>query len=273
MAVALPLALLLAGCDIRVDEGGIRGLRIAEGEAEDVWTRSYTLPPGGRLEITGQNGEISVRGGAAGPVELRAERRVRAGTDEAARQVLAKLEMREEVSPDRVSIVTVGEDAGWARAAFGHRAEVRVRYDVQVPPGLVLALRTENGGIRLQEVDGRITAGTTNGGINGTDVTGAFVAETVNGGIRMELGAVTGEVSLVTTNGGVRLDLPTNVNATLEATWVNGGIRLDDAFGVTAPEDRARRLSAALNGGGPKIAATTVNGGIRIRARTGASGD
>jgi hypothetical protein len=269
-ALLLPLALLGAACDIRVDDGGIRGVRIAEGEAEDVWTRTYTISPGGRVEVAGQNGEIAVRAAGGAQVEIRAERRVRAGSDDEARQLLAKLEMREEVAPDRVSVATVGEEGSWAPPGIGRRrADVRVRYDVRVPDDLTLVFRTENGGIRLENVNGRITATTTNGGVNGTDVTGSVTAETVNGGIRMELASITGDVRLATTNGGVRLDIPTSLKANLEATWVNGGINLDNAFNVDEPENRARRLSAPLNGGGPTISATTVNGGIRIRARGG----
>ena len=272
-ALVLPLALLGAACDIRVDEGGLRGIRIAEGEAEDVWTRTYTLAPNGRLEITGQNGQITLRAADGPQVEVRAERRVRAGNDEEARQFLAKLEMREEVAPDRVSIATVGEGGRWAPPGFGSRAEIRVHYHVRVPPDLTIALRTENGGIRLENVNGRITAATTNGGINGVDVTGTVTAEAVNGGIRMDLATLTGDVMLTTTNGGVRVDLPPDIKANLEATSVNGGINVDNAFKVEEPDDRARRMAAALNGGGPKLSATTVNGGIRIRARGAGDSD
>ena len=265
--LVLPLALLGAACDIRVDEGGVRGIRIAEGQAEDVWTRSYTLAPGGQLEISGQNGQIAVRAAEGPQVEVRAERRVRAGNDEAARQLLAKLLMREEVAPGRVSIATVGESSSWAPVGMVRRADVRIQFTVRVPAGLTMTFRTENGGIRLENVNGRITAVTTNGGINGVDVSGSLTAESVNGGIRMDLAAVTGDVALRTTNGGVRLDLPTDIKANLEATWVNGGINVDDGFNIQEPENGARRLSAALNGGGPKVMATTVNGGIRVRAR------
>jgi hypothetical protein len=67
--------------------------------------------------------------------------------------------------------------------------------------------------------------------------------------------------------------MPARSKMTLEATWVNGGINVDDAFGVqTDGDERRRRLTAAVNGGGPKVSATSVNGGIRIRAR-GATGD
>jgi DUF4097 and DUF4098 domain-containing protein YvlB len=269
-AAVLPLVLLSAACDIRVDERGISSLRITEGRAEDVWTRTYTLAANGRLEITGQNGDIEVRAAAGSQVEVRAEREVRANSDDAARELLEALRMREEVSAERVSISAEGERA---EEGLGRRAQVRVHYRVRVPAGLTLAFRTENGGIQLENVNGRITASTTNGGITGSDIAGSLAAETVNGGIRVDLASVAGDVRLATTNGGVRLTLPANTKASLEASCVNGGIEIDERFGVEEPEGRTRRVAAPINGGGPTISASTVNGGIRIRARESAQTD
>jgi hypothetical protein len=57
------------------------------------------------------------------------------------------------------------------------------------------------------------------------------------------------------------------VTASLEAACVNGGISVDDRFGLTASENSRRRVAGDINGGGPRITANTVNGGVRIRAR------
>src|SRR5262245_47926192 len=87
-------AMVSAACDVRVDDEGIRGVRVAEGRAEDVWTRSYTLPSSGTLEIVGENGAIEVRANDGPQVEVRAEREARADTEEAARALLEKLQIR-----------------------------------------------------------------------------------------------------------------------------------------------------------------------------------
>ncbi len=57
----LPVAVLAAACDVRVDEHGIQSLRISEGRAEDVWTASTRCLPTGRWRSTGENGAIEVR--------------------------------------------------------------------------------------------------------------------------------------------------------------------------------------------------------------------
>jgi hypothetical protein len=267
-------ALTCAACDIKVDEGGVRGVTIAENSAEDVWTRTYTLAEGASFEVTGRNGEIEVTGGAGPGVEVRAERRVRANDEQTARELLRTLEVREEVTSSGVKISTAGEESSWAPPGLGRRAQARVRYRIRVPasPALTMTFRTQNGGVRLTRVGGRITAATTNGGITGEDVSGALKAESVNGGIRLDMAAVSGDVAVSTTNGGVRLTMPAAAKVNLEASWVNGGIDVADEFGVPEVDDSARSLSAAVHGGGPTVSVTSVNGGIRIRAR-GATAD
>ena len=266
-AAVLPLALLCAACDVRIDEGGIQEMRIGEGRAEDVWTRTYTVAAGGTLEIVGQNGQIDVEGWNGPQVEVRAERQVRANTDELAKELLQKLEIREEVSPSSVRLSAAGEEDEWAPPGFGRRAQARIHYRVRVPAGLTLTLRTANGGIGLENVKGRVTANTTNGPITGENVSGSLQAETVNGGVRVDLTAIDGDVRVGTTNGGVRLTIPRDAKVTLDASVVNGGIDLDDAFGVEEPEGRNQRVNAPLNGGGPRLTATSVNGGVRVRAQ------
>ena len=151
----LPVAVLSAACDVRVDEQGIQSLRISEGRAEDVWNRMYTLPASGTLEVIGQNGGIDVRAADGPQVEVRAEREARADSDEAARALLQKLQIREEVTDSRVRITSAGEGEG--EGTF-RPAQLSVEYRIAVPAGLTLTFSTDNGGVRLRNVNGRITA-------------------------------------------------------------------------------------------------------------------
>ena len=58
-----------------------------------------------------------------------------------------------------------------------------------------------------------------------------------------------------------------SARATLEASSINGGINLDKDLPVQTSEMSRQRMAGTLNGGGPRIVATTVNGGVRIGAR------
>jgi hypothetical protein len=263
-SLVLAAAILLSGCDVRVGENGV-SVGIIEGKATDEWVRTYTLGAGGTLEIVNVNGQIEASPASGNQVEVRAEREARSNTEEAAQALLTQLEMRETVTSEQVRIEARGDFAG---SRPGRRAEYVIRYRVLVPAGIVVSLKTENGGVRLEDLSNRVTASTTNGGITGRNLTGAVSADVVNGGIQLDLASVGGDVNVSTTNGGVQLTIPRDARATLDATCVNGGVIVDSELPVEASESTRRRLVGTLHGGGPRITTQTVNGGVRIRPRT-----
>ena len=249
------LALLGAGCDISVGDHGF-SMDIVSGKAQDEWTRTYTISPGGRLAIVNINGTIDASPADGGQVEVKAERLVKARTDEAAQEFLKQMEIVEDVSAAGVRLET--------KAPRTRGTSQQVRYTVRVPRGLAVNFETTNGRVRLENLDGEIVASTTNGGVTGTGLRGAVNASTTNGGVQIEMAAVTGAIDLETTNGGIRLQLPHDVKANLEARCVNGGISVS-GFDLQGESTR-RRVSGAINGGGPQVSVETTNGGVRISA-------
>lgn len=264
----LCLALLSTGCDIKVGEQGM-SVDFALGKATDEWTRSYTIEPGGRLEIVNVNGTIHASPASGGQVEVRAVRELRAGSEDEAREILRTSAMREEVAPDRVVVQPPARPEGEG----GHRRpQMVVRYDVRVPAGLVLAFKTQNGEIRVDNVVGQLTASTTNGGITGLALSGSVDASTTNGGIQMDMATLTGDTRLVTVNGGVHLSVPSAIDADLEASAVNGGVSVETGDGLSISETSRQRVTGRFNKGGPRIQLQTTNGGVRVdrRGRPGA---
>jgi len=97
-------------------------------EQKDQWERSYALEAGGEFELRNTNGTIEVGPSADGKVHVRAERIAKAGSEAAAKELLAKIEIREEVSAGSVRLDTKSPSSGFMS---GH---VNVNYQVQVPP-------------------------------------------------------------------------------------------------------------------------------------------
>lgn len=259
----LVVAALGSGCDVRVGENGV-SLDVAGGKATDEWTRTYTVTKGGTVEVVNVNGPIVVEAATGSQVEIRATRVARAKSEEEAQELLKKAEIKEEVAPDRVVIQTITGSG----MTFGRRS-LNVEYRVRVPAGLQVSVKTENGGIGLHDVNGTLVASTTNGGVRGTNVSGAVSAHIVNGGIVMDLARVAGPVELESVNGGIRLDIPADLNADVEASAVNGGVSTDDALKLQTSERARTKVIGKLNRGGPRISVSTVNGGVRLRARDG----
>src|ERR1041384_8624297 len=93
------LAVLLStACDVRVNDKGV-SIDLARGKATDEWMRTYTIASGGRLEIVNTNGAFEVGPAAGTVVTVRAMREARGDSDEAAKALLAGVEMVGEVTP------------------------------------------------------------------------------------------------------------------------------------------------------------------------------
>ena len=249
-----------AGCEVRAGDGDF-SLGFWQGSAQDTWERTYTVAPGGRVEVLNVNGEIRAEAAPGATVHVRADRHVSAGSDEAAQDLLRQIEMREEVGPERVRIETVAPRGRWG----GHK----VTYTVQVPAGVHVDLRTVNGGVRLDNVGGEVRATATNGGVRGRLADVSLIdARTTNGGVELELAgtlAKDGRVSLASVNGGVRFAVPEGTQADVTARCTNGRVSVTDLALDVEGEQTRRRVSGRLNGGGARIDLQTTNGGVSFR--------
>ena len=263
--LVLAAGLSVTACDIQAGEGGF-SLGVAAGKAQETWTRSYKLAPGSSLELINTNGKISAEAAEGDSVEVSGVRTAKASTDELAKELLTKVEMREEVGGSKVRIeVRTPRFSGMS----GHSVE----WTIKVPKGVNVDLRTVNGGVRLRGLQGDISAKTTNGGVDGIGLISQNVQATaVNGGIELEFGAplaADGKIEAETVNGGVEIGLPSESKATISARCVNGGIRVNDLEvkrdndGASEREQR-RRLEGTMNGGGARVTLSTVNGGVTL---------
>jgi DUF4097 and DUF4098 domain-containing protein YvlB len=230
-------------------------------EQKDVWERSYALDPKGEVEIRNTNGTIEVEASADGKVSVSAERVAKAGSDAAAKELLGKIEIREEVSDAAVRLETKAPSGGFMA---GH---VNVNYRVRVPPTATVRAVNTNGRVTVVGISGRVVAETTNGGVEGRALAGPVTASTTNGGVEVSLSAVHGDgVSLETVNGGVELAVPADAKGDLSLSTVNGGIDTGSLNVELVGEKSRRRLEGRLNGGGPRVRVETVNGGVRVKA-------
>ena len=258
-AALVAAATLTAGCEIKAGEGDF-SFDLASGKASDTWTRSYAVDPGGRIEILNVNGEVRAEAWTGSQVEVTAERTASGASDESARELLGKLEMREEVSPARVRVEVRGPSS-W-RGGYG------AKFLVRVPAGVHVDLRTVNGGVRLVNVGGEVRATSTNGGVKGT-LSGASLVEarTTNGGVELSIaGAIApdADVRLTSVNGGVRLDVPGDTKASLSARCTNGRVDVSALPLAIEGEQTRRRVQGTLNGGGARIELQTTNGGVTV---------
>jgi len=254
------LAVSLTACDLAA-------LGHLAGRATDEWSRSYQLTPGGTIWIGNTNGRIEIEAADTQTVEVKAERIARATTDEAAREILPKIVIREDVRPDRIELQTERV------SGFTMGISFEVRYHVRAPKSAVVDVNNTNGAVLVTGMAGNVAAKTTNGSVTLRDLTGEVQGRTTNGSLNVDMASVASHsIALRTTNGSVTLRLPESTKADITATWTNGGISVGDVK-MDVSERSRRRFEGRMNGGGAPIELHTTNGGIRIRGRASAESD
>jgi|ERR1043166_1822456 hypothetical protein len=146
-----------------------------------------------------------------------------------------------------------------------------VSYEIFVPHRSNLSLKSNNGGIAISDVNGRLEFTARNGGVSLRRIGGNVKGGTTNGGVAVELSGARWEgeaLDVTTTNGGVSISVPENYSAHLETGTVNGHLSSDFP---TAEGSDSHELAINLGGGGATIRARTTNGGVRIHRAEGSA--
>ncbi len=220
------------------------------------------------LEIKGINGTITVEATGGSDVVVTAAVRARRSDRESVR-----VEMIEHAAGRTFCAVyptPEGERDNFCAAGSDGRMstqgnDVRVDFYVQVPAGVGFIGRTVNGDIEVIDIEGDVVAVTVNGDVD-LSTTGFAQAETVNGSIDATMGAaeLRGGAEFSTVNGSITLDLDDDVDANIDASWLNGDFESDLPFSLQGRLSR-RSARGTLGDGGAELALRTVNGSIRIR--------
>lgn len=202
----------------------------------------------------GANGGVRVEGWSRDAIEVRAKVWANARDAERAREIAEEVVVEMRDGRLYAEGPRAGRNEGWG-----------VSWELMVPLDTDLDIETQNGGISVTDVTGRIDFRAVNGGVHLTGVGGDVVGRTTNGGLHVELDGRSwdGEgLDVQTTNGGVTLLVPSDYSARLETGTTNGGIDID--FPVTVQGRIGRQLITTLGEGGPMVRAVTTNGGVRI---------
>jgi DUF4097 and DUF4098 domain-containing protein YvlB len=250
----VPLVAALAGCDVSLGNLSAR--------ATDEWTHTYPLTAGGEIRIVNTNGRIDVEGVDGSTVEVRAERIAKGATDAAAKELLPRIVIKEDVKPDRITIETERMSGIMIGAGF------EVRYHVRAPKNAVVNMTNTNGQVVVNALSGTVVAHTTNGAVKGTNLTGGVDGQTTNGSVSIDMASIgSAPITLETTNGSVTLMLPEQAKATVSASVTNGGINVGSLDNFNVTEKSRRHLEGKMNGGGTAVDLHTTNGSIRLRSR------
>jgi DUF4097 and DUF4098 domain-containing protein YvlB len=144
-----------------------------------------------------------------------------------------------------------------------------VAYEVIVPEGIDVNVRTSNGAITVVGVEGVLGLETSNGAIEMTAAAGPsqVTARTSNGRIVLECApaGTGGTYDLRTSNGAIRITLPEDQGVEVDLSTSNGNITLGSGQWLLDGGQISSRSAKATRGDGAlKIRAVTSNGNIVI---------
>lgn len=258
----------------------------ADTTLKETFQKTYPLKAGGQVALDNVNGGIKIEAWDKNEVQVVAEKRVKAGDADAAKQYMSQIRIDVAETAGGLKIVTrlPKRNDGIFDWMFGKNVNANVEYKLRVPRSVALEVENVNGAINLTGTRGRASLATVNGAIdilraegklalravNGalsvTDSAGTVDAETTNGGIDVALNDVPdgADLSFETTNGAVTVRLPRDVRVSLDAATSNGRVHSDFEVDGGNGQPSRRRLAGDINGGGGKLTVRSTNGSVEI---------
>jgi putative adhesin len=220
--------------------------------------RKWSAAPIRRIEVRELNGTISVEGTTTSEIAMSAMVHARGIQPKPKEENQGYFQT--EVDGDTLVI---------RRREYGHfhffgTREVRVDYNLRVPPTLDLELRTVNGRIETRGIAGETAATTVNGEVD-IENTGSneVSAKTVNGRVQARFTNDFHGAHLGVVNGRVVVILPPTASFLGDFTQVNGDFEAAFPLNIHS-HPGSRRVSGEVNGGRYSLKITTVNGDIKI---------
>lgn len=272
----------------------------AQAKIERMVEKTFTVQPGGTINLETQGGDIRVMPGADNQVQIKAREKIHASTDAEADALLEKLTLTMEQSGNDVTAVAKYPNRS---GGFHFRSwpPVQVSFDVTVPAHCNAVLRTSGGDIRIGDLTGQMQARTSGGDVVVGAIEGEVKVTTSGGDIQLkqasgsarletsggdvEVGRVLGPADISTSGGDISIG---GVEGMLKASTsggditasIQGALKQDCSLGtsggdvaVTLDRNVGFELDAATSGGGINAQGLTITiekGGVHKSRLAGA---
>jgi DUF4097 and DUF4098 domain-containing protein YvlB len=225
--------------------------------------QSYPLAAGGRVSLSNVNGGVRVT--AWDRDEVRVDAVKRAATQE----LLREAEIKVEAGAGSVSIHTEYPERQWHDREGERRERIAsVEYTLSVPRGARLeGVSVVNGPLHVEGLSGAVNASSVNGHVTARALSGPVKLSAVNGAVDVTLDRLAENASynLSVVKGSLSVTIPSDANAHLRASTVQGTIANDFNLPVRVGEYVGRDLEGRLGTGGASVRLSSVQGAINIR--------
>ncbi|HTS18122.1 MAG TPA: DUF4097 family beta strand repeat-containing protein [Verrucomicrobiae bacterium] len=277
-----------------------------ETAGEPDFSKSFTVAPGGSLNVQANRGDIHVAGTDQNTVQIRVLREVSHASDAEAARALKDHHVVLEQHGNEIS-VTAEEPRRFGSASWWRwwgQPNLNVHYQITVPQAFDARLKTEGGDIAVATLHGNVTAKTEGGSLKFNGIHGNVNGKTEGGNVdavachdelqllteggnisieqftgnglqaRTEGGSIfadfavppRADCALHTDGGNVTVKIPETAAVNLDAHTDGGTTRTDLPIQLKARLD-GETLRGTINGGGPALKLTTQGGNVRVLKR------
>jgi hypothetical protein len=204
-----------------------------QAKVERVVEKTFTVAPGGKLNVQTQGGNVRVMPGTGDQVKVVATQRFKTDSESEADEMAQNLSLTIEQSGNDVSAISKYDGS---RKWFGFGGnQVTVNFDVTVPARYSANLRTSGGNIEIGDLAGNVEGHTSGGNVRVARVDGDVSVRTSGGNI--DVAEALKRLEARTSGGHIRV------------ARVVGEADVDTSGGNINVEDAAGRLSASTSGG------------------------
>jgi len=258
--VVIVIAFLVAGTTAALAQG-----QSGDQSRDFHWTGK--LSPDQIVKIKNLNGKIEARGDSSiDQVEVTAEK---SGRDAD--------EVKIDVVPngDGVTICAIYPHGATGPCEPGekwhvdsHNEKARVDFTVRIPMNLRFSATSINGSVTAENIGRFVRANSVNGSVRVSTKQWAELSS-VNGSIEATMGSAdwTGTLKISTVNGSIDLRMPSELNADVRFSSVNGRLTSDFPLTVSG-KFGGRRVEGRIGTGGRELVVDTVNGSLRLKSES-----
>jgi Putative adhesin len=268
---SLVLILAAAGA-VYVPRAGAQVVQQGDTSREFHW--SGAVASGHWLRVRNLSGSIHVEPASGSDVVVDAKKRWRHGDPSDVRIIVDRVGSDGDVTICALwGTESTCDEEGYHSHRHHHwddeDNDVEVEFTVQLPKGVNIGTSTVNGGVSVDGATGKVEASAVNGSVEASTLGGPVEASTVNGDVEVHMQSTSDAQNLdySTVNGSVTVYLPTQLNADIEMSTVNGSFHSDYPLAVSGRID-PHHLHATVGNGGPRVHCSTVNGSIDLRKAT-----
>lgn len=289
LTALLTLGLTAAGCG----GGPATPVDTIPPEREETVTKDLPFT-GGAFTLGNENGAVSVIGWDQPTVQIVGKKSMKISTAEGlfsgpsfetaaqADAHFAALAMNVQAASDKIVVET-------EYPKNNKNVTLSMEYQIKVPRGSSIEVTTENGAVRVEQVEKEVGIETGNGEVQALGILGDVQVETVNGAItvadcRKSIQAATdngkitiglpdqgdGDISAETANGAIELNLPAAAAFDLNAETSNGSISTGFTLAAGATQTE-HKLEGKVGDGGRDVTLQTKNGNITVNPLTAAA--